>query len=60
MSASPPRADMLRVGINVCKVPEAEVRFSLNPAVGLQKGNPELDRRLLRLERRGRVKSHQE
>ena len=25
MSASPPRADMLSVGINVCKVPEADV-----------------------------------
>ena len=26
MSASPPRADMLRVGINVCNVPIADIR----------------------------------
>ena len=28
MSALPPEADMLIVGINVCYVPEADMRFS--------------------------------
>ena len=30
MSALPPEADMLIVGINVCYVPEADIRMAVN------------------------------